>query len=217
MHDLGSLNLINFLSFYFAFMFLTSMLRRLNLYLRVIWLVWLGRDRWPLLFKLVSHHWMIFVTWSTVLPGLLLLALWMIQLLLSDYLLPEAATPPTGLTIERVLEHWPALFAIVPLGLGMMCCDLYFLFAVFNIKEYEGELKKQFDQAEFWLDSTRAHVVRVVTFGFVNPRRMVHEKVQDNLLYVSQIFNTNLWWFIGQTGLRFGFALSLWLTWAVTQ
>ena len=62
-----------------------------------------------------------------------------------------------------------------------------------------------------------AHVVRVVTFGYVNPHKMVAEEVRKALLAVSDMLNYTLWWMNLQVGLRFGFGLSLWLTWALTH
>jgi hypothetical protein len=78
--------------------------------------------------------------------------------------------------------------------------------------------EKYFDQAEYWLGSRNADVIRVVTFGFINPRKMVADEVRKALLSaVSETLNTSLWWWIGQIVLRFSFGLSLWLTWALTH
>jgi hypothetical protein len=80
-----------------------------------------------------------------------------------------------------------------------------------------GEVEKYFDQAEFWLRSWAAPVVRTVTFGFINPRRMVAVEVQTALVGASKVLNTNLWWIVLQTALRVGYGLSLWLTYVVTE
>jgi hypothetical protein len=214
MNGIGSLNLINFLSFYLAFMLLAGMFRRFGQYQSVAKLVMSGPGRWPLLLKLVGQYRTIFWNWSTLLPGLSALGLWIVQVYLSEYLLPEAAQPPTGLTIDRLLEHWPALIAVVPLGLAMFGFDLYTLYTVGQIDR--AEMEKYFDEAEYWLRSKTAHVVRVVTFGYINPRRMVAQEVEKALNEVSNMLNFALWWVTLQMGLRFGFALSLWLTWALT-
>ena len=65
--------------------------------------------------------------------------------------------------------------------------------------------------------SHTAIVVRVFTFGFVNPRRLVTVEVRRALIDASRLLNTTLWWVIGQTGLRLAFGLALWLTWALTR
>ena len=74
-----------------------------------------------------------------------------------------------------------------------------------------------FDQAEYWLASKTAHVVRVFTLGYVNPRKMVVEEVRKALIDASNLLNTTLWWVSIQMSLRFGFGLSLWLAWALIK
>src|SRR5947209_1019439 len=104
--DFWSLNLIHFLDFYFAFTFFAGTLRRLGQYHSVGQLVFAGPGRWPLLLKLVSQYRTIFWTWSMVLPLLLALALWIVQLLASRLLFESAGRPPHGLTVERLVEQW---------------------------------------------------------------------------------------------------------------
>ena len=214
MNGVWSLNLIHFLDFYFAFTFLAGTLRRLGQYQSVAQLVFAGPLRWPLLLKLVSDHRTIFWTWSMFLPALLALGLWIVQMLASRFVFPEAGTPPHGLTVARLIEHWPALFAVAPLGLAMVAFDLYSLYVIGQFDH--AELEKYFDQAEYWLRSTTAHVLRVVTFGRINPRRMVAQEVRKALVEVGNMLNFTLWWVSLQIGLRFAFGLTLWLTWALT-
>src|ERR1019366_9803491 len=123
-----SLNLIHFLDFYFAFMFFAGTLRRLGQYQSVAKLIFGGTTRWPYLLKLVSEYRTIFWTWSMILPALLALALWIVQMLASRFVFPEAGTPPDGLTMEQLLAHWPALLLVVPLGVAMVGFDLYSLY-----------------------------------------------------------------------------------------
>jgi hypothetical protein len=150
-----------------------------------------------------------------LLPALLALVLWIVQVLLSRFVLPDAGSPDDGLSVARLLEHWPALFIVVPLGIAMLGFDVYSLYVVGQIDR--AELEKYFDQAEYWLSSRTADVVRVVTFGRINPRKMVAVEVEKALVAVGDMLNFNLWWVIVQMGLRFAFALALWLTWAVTH
>jgi hypothetical protein len=214
MNRLLTLNLISFLDFYFAFMFIAGTWRRWGQYHSVAKLVLAGPGRWPNLLKLVSEYRTIFWTWSTVSPALMALGIWLLQVIVSRGCLPQASTV-NGLTIGSLLDHWPALIVIVPLGLAMFGFDLYGLYVVGQIDR--AALEKYFDQAEFWLRSRTAHVVRVVTFGRINPRRMVAAEVEKALLAVSDMLNFNLWWVNLQMGLRFAFALALWLTWAFTH
>jgi hypothetical protein len=215
MNGVWSLNLIHFLDFYFAFMFFAGTWRRFSQYQSVARLILAGPGRWPHLLKLVSDHRMIFWTWSMLLPALLALALWIVQMLASQFIFPDAGTLEDGLTITRLVEHWPALFFVAPLGLAMFGFDLYSLYLVGQIDREQLEI--YFDQAEFWLRSRTAHVVRVVTFGWINPRKMVAEEVEKALAAVGDMLNFTLWWVSVQMGLRVAFGLSLWLTWAVTH
>ena len=215
MEGVGSLNVIHFLDFYFALIFFASTWRRLGQYQSVAQLVFAGPGRWPKLVQLVSQYRTIFWTWSMILPALLALGLWIMQMLASRFVFPQAGSPPDGLTVARLFELWPALFVVVPTGVAMLGFDVYSLYVVGQIDR--PELEKQFDEAEFWLRSRTAHVVRVVTFGRINPRKLVAEEVEKALVAVGDMLNFNLWWISVQMGLRLAFALSLWLTWAVTH
>jgi hypothetical protein len=210
-----TLNLIHFLDFYFAFMFFAGTLRRLGQYHSVGQLVFAGPARWPHLLKLLSEYRTILWTWSMILPGLLALLLWIVQMLASRFIFPDAGDPQDALTPVRLFEHWPALIVVAPLGLAMFAFDLYSLYLVGQFDR--NMLEKYFDEAEYWLRSKTAHVVRVVTFGLINPRRMVAEEVEKALVEVGDMLNFTLWWVSLQIGLRFAFALSLWLTWALTH
>jgi hypothetical protein len=149
-----------------------------------------------------------------ILPAVLALGLWIVQMLMSRFVFPDAGSAQHALTVQRLFETWPALFAVLPLGIAMFGFDLYSLWVVGYIDR--RELEKHFDEAEFWLRSRTAHVVRVVSFGYINPRRMVAVEVEKALVEVGDMLNFNLWWVSVQMGLRLTFALSLWLTWAAT-
>jgi hypothetical protein len=210
-----SLNLIHFLDFYFAFMFLASTYRRLGQYQSVAKLVFAGPGRWPHLLKLVSEYRTIFWTWSMLLPAVLALGIWVMQILASRFVFPGAGDADDALTIARLLERWPVVFVVWPLGMAMFGFDFVSLYLV---GQFDREmLEKYFDQAEFWLRSRTAHVVRVVTFGWINPRKMVAEEVEKALVAVGDMLNFTLWWVCLQMGLRVAFGLCLWLTWALTR
>jgi hypothetical protein len=207
------LNVIHFLDFYFAFMFLVGTLRRAGQYWNIGELVVVGPQRWPRLLQLITEHRVVFLTWSTLMPALMALGLSLAQLLASRQIWPEAGQPSDGLTVERLLGHWLALLAVVPLSLAMFGMDLYSLYLVAQVDR--PMMEKYFDQAEYWLRSHTAHVVRVVTFGIVDPRKMVNEEVRKALATVREMLDFTLWWVALQVGLRFACGLSLWLTWAV--
>jgi hypothetical protein len=214
MNGFWNLSLIHFLDFYFLLIFLTGTARRIGQYQSLGRLALGGPTRWPKLLRLVREHRTIFMTWSTVAPALLALALSVIQLVASRLVWPEAGHPPHGLTIGSLVEHWAAMLVVVVLGLSMFALDVYSLLRVAEIPR--AELEKYFDQAEYWLSSKTAHVVHVFTLGYINPRKLVAVEVRKSLESASSLLNSTLWWVSLQTGLRFSFGLALWLTWALT-
>jgi hypothetical protein len=167
------------------------------------------------LLKLLSQYRTIFWTWSMLMPAVLALGLWLIQMIASRFVFTSAGNPQDALTNLRLWGHWPALIVIVPLGVAMFGFDLYSLYVVGRFDR--AMLEQHFDQAEFWLVSRTAHVVRVVTFGWVNPRKMVAVEVEKALVAVGDMLNFTLWWVTIQMGLRIAFGLSLWMTWALTH
>jgi hypothetical protein len=207
---MAHLNLIRFLDFYLMFTFLAGTVRRVGQYLSIGRLVVSGPARWPQLLHLVKEHRTIFLTWSTVLPGFLALALSAVQLMASREIWPQAQ-----LTAGELARHWLAVAVLAPLGLAMFAVDLYGILVVGEVDR--RDMEKYFDQAEYWLRSRTATVVRVFTLGFVNPRHMVAVEVQKALVEASRMLNTTLWWVTVQVGLRIAFGLALWLTWALTQ
>ncbi len=215
MDGIRSLNLIHFLDFYFSFFFFAGSIRRFGQYQSIGKLVLTGPGRWPRLLQLVKEHRTIFMTWATVLPALLTLLLSVVQIVASRWLWPEAGQPPHGLTLGSLAAHWPALFVVLPIGLTMLAVDIYGLVDVGEVDR--PELEKYFDQAEYWLRSSTAHVVRIFTLGYLNPRRMVADEVRKSLVEASRVINIGLWWLAVTLGLRMACGLSLWLTWAVTH
>jgi hypothetical protein len=210
MGDPLALNLIHLFDFYLAIVFLTGLLRRMGQYHAVGTLVLAGRSRWPHLIELVNQYRTIFLTWEVVLPGAVALSLSLVQWLTS-----RLVWPYSDLTLGALLEHWPYLLVCLPLGAAMVYIDLYGLVKVGQLDR--ALLEKHFDLAEYWLRSRTAHVVRVFTFGFVNPRKMVGIEVRKALHQVSDMLHNTLWWVSMQITLRVGFGLSLWLAWLLTR
>jgi hypothetical protein len=189
-------------------MFVLGTLRRITQYREIGRLVFTGPGRWPRLLALVKEHHAIFLTWSTVAPAVLAALLMVVQLIASRQLWPQA-----NLSIGELSEMWLALVFVVPVGLAMLVVDWWNVLVVGSFQR--AEMEKYFDQAEYWLRSRTAHVVRFFTFGYINPRARVSAEVQKALIEASQLLNTTLWWVNLQVGLRFAFGLTLWLSWAV--
>src|SRR3712207_6283001 len=139
MSGLWDLNLIYFFDFYLATAFLLSTANRIRLYLAILALVGTFPSRWPRLLTLVRQHRSIFLTWSTLAPAVLALALMVIQTLASRLLWPEAGRPPHGLTLGRLREHPGAVPFISLFGLGMLAVDVYFIVRVGQVNRPEME------------------------------------------------------------------------------
>jgi hypothetical protein len=208
MSGLLELRLIPLFSFYLAFIFCLSTVLRVRQYYAILRLVRTFPGRWPNLLKLVRQHGHIFVGWGTVLPLLLMLLLLLVNSLAGWFVWPQAH----DFKLADLLEAWPALPAVVLSGSAMLAFDAW---GTWNVGEVDRrEMEKYFDQAEFWLRSWKAPVVRFFTLGFVNPRKMVAKEVRSALESTSQMLNSTLWWVSIQTGLRIAFGLSLWLSYA---
>jgi hypothetical protein len=202
------LHLIRFFNFYLAVFFLVGTYLRWRQYHTFLVLLRTLPGRWPSLFHLVKQHRHIFVTWGTFLPLLLMLALFLVNWLASTQLWPHA-----DLTMRHLLRLWPALPAVALSGAAMVAFDVYGAMRVGTVDR--AQLEKYFDQAEYWLRTWVAPVVRLFTLGYINPRQMVAVEVRAALVSASKLLNSTVWWVITQTGLRIAFGLSLWLTYAL--
>ncbi|MHB1426100.1 MAG: hypothetical protein ACYC3I_23300 [Gemmataceae bacterium] len=203
------LRLIRFFGFYLAVMFLLSTWVRLRQYGTIVGLVRGMPNRWPLLLGLVKQYVHIFLTWGTVLPLVLLFAIFALNYLASKWLWPQA----DDFTLEQMMPlHliWPVVLVC---GAAMLAVDVWGVIRVSAIDR--EEMEKYFDQAEYWLASWTAPVVRIFTLGHINPRQMVAVEVRTALVSSSQVLNNTLWWVVTQAGLRIAFGLSLWLAYAL--
>lgn len=202
------LNLIQLFDFYLAAMFVLGTYRRFAQYRAFVGIALGMPGRWPHLFQLVRQFQTIFLTWRTVLPSALALLIWLIHAIASHWIWHHAV-----LTGGDLLSHWYAMAILVPIGLAMVGVDTYFLIVVAHVDRQS--LERDFDTAEHWLSSWHAPAVRLLSLGYVNPRRMVHDEVRKALVDASNLINRSLYWTCIQMGLRVLFGLGLWLTWAL--
>jgi hypothetical protein len=203
-----NVNLIHLFDFYLAAAFLLSTALRVSQYRAILSLVKAVPGRWPNLFRLVKAHSTVFLTWSTLLPGFLAFGISITHMLACRLVWPQA-----NLTVAEVMMFWQAVAAVVLLGLAMLAVDGY---GTFRVGEFDRhQMQTYFDQAEYWLRSWTAPVVRIFTLGYINPRKMVAVEVQKAMLEASKLINATFWWVSLQTGLRVAFGLALWLTYAL--
>jgi hypothetical protein len=207
---MSNLNLIHLFDFYLAVAFLLSTALRVSQYRAILALIKAVPGRWPNLFRLVKAHSTIFLTWTTLLSGFLALGISILHMFACRLVWPQATV-----TVGDVGMHWEAVAAVGLLGLAMFGVDGYGTFRVGEMDHYQ--MQKYFDQAEYWLRSWTAPVVRLFTMGYVNPRKMVAVEVQKAMLEASKLINATFWWVSLQTGLRVAFGLALWLTYALAM
>jgi hypothetical protein len=200
-------DLIHLFNFYLALIFLLSTYLRIRQYAALIRLARTFPDRWPKLLEQVKRHHTIFLTLGNLLPALTALMLFLVNVLAARLIWPQAQ-----LTIAQLFSHWPAVPFVLLCGGTMLAVDIYATAWVTDINQ--EEIEKYFDQAEFWLKSWTAPVVRVFTFGRIDPRQMVNVEVRKALIEVSQTINSTMWWLAVQTSLRIAYGLSIWLTFA---
>jgi hypothetical protein len=201
------LDLIRLFELYLAVAFVASTAVRLRQYEAVVRLVFGAPERWPRLMKLVREHHGIFWTRATALPAVLALGLLLLHTLACRLVWPRAV-----LTLSGLYELRAALPFIGILTIAMLAVDLYATLKVGVVDR--AMLERYFDQAEFWLRSWVAPVVRVFTLDYINPRRMVNVEVRKALEAVSRLLNTTLWWVTLQVSLRIAVGLALWLAYA---
>jgi len=202
---IGNLNLIHCLNWYLLLIFVASTILRTRQYQALLGLVWLFPGRWPLLLELIKKHRSILLTWGTVLPALLALGL-----LVANTLACRLVWPQANLGLAQLARSWLATLFVGCLGAVMVGFDYY---SARRVGKWDrARVEKQFDQAEYWLRSWTAPVLRIVTFGFVNPRKLVGAEIRKALVAASRQLNWSLWWMSLQVALRILFGASLWLT-----
>lgn len=206
---LRHLDLIRFYEFYLAVIFLVGTGLRVRFYLAVLALLRAMPGRWPRLMQVIRQHHTVFRTWETYFPALVALLLLGVYEFACHVLWPQAR-----LTVADLLHLWAALPIIALLGVAVTAFDVYTCARVGKIDR--PMIEKYFDQAEYWLRSWAAPVVRAFTFGYVDPRQMVSAEVQKALHEMNKMLHTTLWWVSVQAGLRIAFGLAVWLTFAWT-
>jgi hypothetical protein len=158
--------------------------------------------------RLRQHHGVL-VTKSVIRPLLLALGLMAIQMICSRIIWPQAL-----LTVGEVVGSWWRLILVVAAGLPMLAVDVYFLIRVGQFDRV-GTVE-YLDQAEHWLRTWKAPLIRAATLGYVNPHRIVDEEVKKGLTQLGETVSWVAWWVSVQVGCRVVFGLAIWLLWALS-
>src|SRR3954447_20296552 len=147
--------------------FLISTAVRWRQYHAITSLVLRLRGRWPNLTQLLLSHRHIFLTWRTLLPLGLTLGVLVVNMAANNFIWPLAHE----FTLGELRGIWPLLPPVIGFAACMVLMDVWGMIDVapIDVKETEG----YFDLAEAWLSGWRAPVVRWLSLGYVDPRRMV--------------------------------------------
>jgi hypothetical protein len=208
MDDLLRMNLIRLFTFYLTAIFVVGTFRRLRQYRDVVELTRGMPGRWPRVLQQIRKHWVVFLTWSTFRPAIVAVTLIVMQMICSRVIWPQANITLLDLWEERWMPFVVGASAVCMIGV-----DLYFVIRVGQIDRQETE--RYLDEAEHWMTSWKAPVVRVCTFGYINPRKIVDIEVRKALEEGKGLLHRNLWWISAQAGLRVLFGLCLWISWAL--
>lgn len=204
---LDTVNLILVFNCYLILAFLVSTGVNIRGYRAVLGLLFAFPNRWPKLLVLVKKHRTIFLGWPTLLVIGLGLAL-----MLANSLAIRLVWVQANVSFEELRGRWLSLAAIILSGGLMLFLDGQ---AIFSWSFDRAALEEDLDKAESWLKSWMAPAVRLLTFGFINPRHAVGVEVQKALVEA----NWNMIGGMGRSSLRMGmqlaFGLSLWISWAV--
>jgi hypothetical protein len=208
MGDYLRMNLIDMFTFYLTAVFAVSTLRRARQYRDVVGLTTSMPNRWPRVLKQIKQHWLMFMTWSVFRPALFAMALIAVQIVCSRVFWPQAQ-----ISFRDLAGEWWMLPVIGVSGIVMLAVDLCFIIRVGAIDRKETE--RYLDEAEHWLTSWKAPVIRIFTLGIINPRKIVDTEVRKAMEQGKGLLRRNLWWMTLQAGLRILFGLTLWIAWAV--
>lgn len=206
MDSWADLNLIRVFGIYLWVVFAVSLVRRFALYKGIAEMVFAVPQRWPRLFQILKEKRIVFLSWATFRPAVLALIVTVAYMICARWVWPAATVTPTDL-----VSHWWMLPVVLLWGVPMLAVDFYTLIRVSGWNR--DEITKHLDEAEYWLKSWKAPVVRFFTLGFVDPRKMVREEVHKAMMLGRDLLNRTLWWVVLQAGLRVGFGLTLWGIW----
>jgi hypothetical protein len=204
---LFQLELIRFFEFHLAVVFLLGTALRIRQYLAVTALIRSAPRRWPKLMANISRNLGVLVTPQTLLPAVLAGGLLVLHVLACRTIWPHAEV-----RVESLAVVWPVMPFVLVFGVAMTVFDLFTLTQVGTLDRQQSE--KYLDDAEGWLRSWAAPLVSVITFGFINPRKIVDVEVKKALEELNKILHATLWTTSIQAGLRLAYGVSLWIAFA---
>ncbi len=207
---LDALNLLTVFNYYLIVGFVASTAVNFRRYRAIVGLLYCFPSRWPKLLQLVNKHRSVFFGWPTLLAiGLAFV------LMLSNSLAIRLIWTHAGVTLQQLGGHWLPLVALLVAGGLMLFFDCQALWSVGHFDR--SALEVVLDKAESWLKSWTGPALRFVTFGFINPRKIVGVEVQRALADANWVVIGGMWRLSLRTGTQFAVGLILWLTWALAS
>ena len=207
--SLRTFDLIAVLYYYLILAFLISMVVRIRNYRAILGVIFTFSNRWPKLLVLAKLHRIVFLRWPTLLPVGLSLSIMMANTIVYRFVWRQARV-----TFDDLWCRWPALLAVTISG-GLMVfldCKAIFCFGQFD----RAALEENLDKAEHWLQSWQAPVLRFVTLGLINPRKIVNDQILEALVEASLLVNGQVWRWLLQIAMRVVFCFALWITWVLS-
>lgn len=203
---LRSLNLLHVFNWYLIVGFVASAVINFQRYRAVLGMVYRFPGRWPKLLVLVKEYRGIHLGWPTLVAiGLAFL------LMVSNTLAVRLAWPQAKVTLPALEGHWIAAAIIALTILAMFVLDFR---ALTRITRFDREaLEVKLDNAETWMTSWKSPAIRIVSFGFINPRKIVGVEIQRALSDATWVLIGGLRILSLRTAMQFAVGLSLWLTW----
>ena len=208
LNSLSTLNLIDVFNYYLMLAVVVGTVIRIRNYRAILGVIFTFSHRWPKLLVLAKQHRIVFLRWPTLLPIGLTFALMLGNMLASHFIWSQAKV-----TFSDLRSHGLSLLAVTITGGLMLFLDGK---AVFGFGRFDrAALELSLDKAEHWLQSWQAPVLRFVTLGLINPRKVVNAQVLDAITNASLAVNGQMWRWSLQIGMRATFSLALWMTWAI--
>ncbi|MEZ6139068.1 MAG: hypothetical protein R3B84_00720 [Zavarzinella sp.] len=205
---ISSINLIELFNSYLMLAFVIGIIIRLRNYRAILGLIFTFSTRWPKLLLLAKSHRIVFFRWPTYLPLAITLGLTLGNAFASFFIWSQAK-----IAFSDVWKQWWSLLMIGGFGGWMLYLDYK---AIFSFGRFDrAKLEENLEKAEHWLESWQAPVLRFFTFGLINPRKIVNDRVLLELTKASLVVNGNIWRVSLQIAIRVAVSLSIWLTWAI--
>ena len=206
--DLSQLNVMGIYERYLILTFLLSLLMRFQQYRTNLGFAWQFPQRWPSVLEVVKARKGIFLTWTTLLPVGVTLAVLLGHSLFYRLIWQAADVTPTTLSNE-----WYLLPFLILVCLTMLALDLQALFS--TTQTDFDEIETALGRGEYVLSSRAMVALRVGSFGLFSPRRYIENRIEESLHSVRLVLLTQLRRWSFHTAVRIAFGFLLWFAYAL--